>query len=129
MGVVLADAGYGDETVFRDGITEMGMLYAVGIRPVTPPVWAPGTVPLPPKPWSEYGIRPTRLCREPGNEPMTVKALALTLSKKAWRTIAWREINNSEPSSRFAVVRVRSAHPDYLGPRNEPRGVAADRMA
>src|SRR5471032_2707020 len=33
MGVVLADAGYGDETAFRDGITELGMLYAVGIRP------------------------------------------------------------------------------------------------
>ena len=28
MGVVLADAGYGDETAFRDGITELGMLYA-----------------------------------------------------------------------------------------------------
>lgn len=29
MGVVLADAGYGDETALRDGITESGMLYAV----------------------------------------------------------------------------------------------------
>jgi len=48
MGVVLADAGYGDETAFRDGITELGMLYAVGIRPATT-VWAPGTAPLPPK--------------------------------------------------------------------------------
>src|SRR5882762_3359070 len=26
-GVVLADAGYGDETAFRDGLTEMGLLY------------------------------------------------------------------------------------------------------
>lgn len=40
MGVVLADAGYGDETHFRDGITELGMLYAQGIRPATT-VWAP----------------------------------------------------------------------------------------
>ena len=32
MGVVLADAGYGDETAFRDGITAVGLLYAVGIR-------------------------------------------------------------------------------------------------
>lgn len=34
-GVVLADAGYGDDTSFRDGITELGILYAVGIRPAT----------------------------------------------------------------------------------------------
>ena len=33
MGVVLEDAGYGDETALRDGITALGMLYAVGIRP------------------------------------------------------------------------------------------------
>ena len=35
MGVVLADAGYGDETAFREGITQLGMFYAVGIRPAT----------------------------------------------------------------------------------------------
>ncbi|MFP3693130.1 transposase, partial [Burkholderia sp. SIMBA_048] len=28
-GIVLADAGYGDETAFRDGVTELGLLYAV----------------------------------------------------------------------------------------------------
>ncbi|CAH2904234.1 MAG: Mobile element protein [uncultured Paraburkholderia sp.] len=39
-GVVLADAGYGDETAFREGVTELGLLYAVGIRPGIS-VWAP----------------------------------------------------------------------------------------
>ena len=82
VGVVLADAGYGDETAFRGGITELGMLYAVGIRPATT-VWAPGTAPLPPKAWSGRGIRPTRLCREPGNEPVAVKALACGLLEQA----------------------------------------------
>jgi SRSO17 transposase len=48
-GAVLADAGYGNETAFRDGMTELGLLYAVGIRPATT-VWAPGVTPLPPKP-------------------------------------------------------------------------------
>ena len=114
MGVVLADAGYGDETAFRDGLTELGMLYAVGIRPATT-VWATGTRPLPPKPWSGRGIRPTRLRREPGNEPLTVKALAMTLAEQAWRTVTWREGTNNELSSRFAGVRVRPAHRDYLG--------------
>ena len=122
MGVVLTDAGYGDETAFRDGITELGMLYAVGIRPATT-VWAPGTAPLPPKPWAGRGIRPTRLRRESGsekllaghpNEPVAVKALAMALPKPAWRTVTWREGTNTNLSSRFAVVRVRPAHRDYL---------------
>ena len=114
MGVVLADAGYGDETAFRDGITQLGMYYAVGIRPGTT-VWAPGTAALPPKAWSGRGIRPTKLRREPGNEPVSVKALAMVLPENAWRTVAWREGTNAELSSRFAAVRVRPAHRDYLG--------------
>ncbi len=89
------------------------MLYAVGIRPATT-VWALGTAPLPPKVWSSHGIRPARLRREPGNETVAMQALALTLLTKAWRTVTWREGTNHELSSRFAEVRVRPAHRDYL---------------
>ncbi len=113
-GVVLADAGYGDETAFRSGITALGMLYAAGIRPGTT-VWAPGTVPLPPKAWSGRGIRPTKLRRESGNEPVTVKALAFGLPASAWRIVTWREGSNATLSGRFAAVRVHPAHRDYLG--------------
>lgn len=116
IGVVLADSGYGDDTGFRDGITELGMLYAVGIRPATT-VWAPCTAPLPPKTWSGRGIRPTRLRREVGNEPVSVKALALSLSlpSQVYRTVTGREGSNIDLPSRFAAVRVRPAHRDYLG--------------
>ena len=119
MGVALADAGYGDETAFRDGITELGMLYVVGIRPATT-VWAPGTAPLPPKPWAGRGIRPTRLRREPGNAPVAAKTLATALPQQAWRTVTWREGSNAGLSSRFAAVRVRPAHRDYLRPEMRP---------
>jgi len=112
-GVVLADAGYGDETAFRDGITAMGMLYAVGIRPATT-VWAPGTAPLPPKPWVGRGMRPTKLRRESGHEPVSVRALAMSLESQAWRTVTWREGTNAELSGRFTALRVRPAHRDYL---------------
>jgi SRSO17 transposase len=118
-GVVLADAGYGDETAFRDGITELGMLYAVGIRPATT-VWAPGTAPLPPKPWSGRGLRPTRLRREPGHEPVAVKTLAIALPPQAYGTVTWREGSNIDLTSRFAAVRVRPAHRDYLGTEVRP---------
>jgi SRSO17 transposase len=119
MGVVLADAGYGDETAFRDGITALGMLYAVGIRPGTT-VWAPGTAPLPPKAWVGRGKKPTKLRREPGNEPVTVKALARALAPQAWSTVTWREGTNSELSGRFTALRVRPAHRDYLGCEMRP---------
>jgi SRSO17 transposase len=118
-GVVLADAGYGDETAFRDGITDLGMLYAVGIRPATT-VWAPGTAPLPPKPWVGRGIRPTRLRREPGHEPVAVKALAMALPVDAYGTVTWREGTNTQLTSRFAALRVRPAHRDYLGTEMRP---------
>lgn len=118
-GVVLADAGYGDETAFRDGITELGMLYAVGVRPATT-VWAPGTAPLPPKPWSGRGLRPTRLRREPGHEPVSVKTLAITLPPEAYVTVTWRVGSNTDLSSRFAAVRVRPAHRDYLSAELRP---------
>lgn len=113
-GVVLADAGYGDDTGFRDSITEMGLLYAVGIRPATT-VWAPGTAPLPPKAWSGRGIRPTRLRREAGNEPVSVKALAVSLPSQDYCSVTWREGSNTDLSSRFAAIRVCPAHRDYLG--------------
>ena len=112
-GVVLADADYGDETAFRDSITALGLLYAVGIRPGTT-VWAPGTAPLPPKAWAGRGRRPTKLRREPGNEPVTVKALAMSLYSQAWRTVTWREGTNTELCGRFAALRVHPAHRDYL---------------
>lgn len=114
VGVVLADAGYGDETAFRDGITALGLPYAVGIRPATT-VWGPNTAPLPPKPWSGRGNRPKRLRREPGCQPVAVKTLALSLPPQAYRIVTWREGTNSELSSRFAGVRVRPAHRDYEG--------------
>ena len=54
---VLADAGYGVDTEFRDGITKLGLLYSVGIQSSTS-LWPPGTEPLAPRPWSGRG-RPT----------------------------------------------------------------------
>jgi len=116
--VVAADAGYGDDTDYRDGITELGLLYVVGIKPGTT-VWALGAGPLPPKPWSGRGIKPTRLRRDETQSPVSVKALALSLMPSAWRKLTWREGTNTKLSSRFAAVRVRAAHRDTL--RDMPR--------
>jgi SRSO17 transposase len=41
QGCILADAGYGVDTEFRDGITELKMTYVVGIQS-SPSLWPPG---------------------------------------------------------------------------------------
>src|SRR5438270_10762205 len=46
-GVVVTDAGYGNDTDFRDGITAAGLPYAAGILGTTG-LWPPGAGPLPP---------------------------------------------------------------------------------
>jgi SRSO17 transposase len=106
-GVVLLDAGYGNHTSLRTEISALGLSYAAGILSSTT-VWAPGTQPLPPKQWSGHGRRPTRL-RHGRCKPLSVKALAFDLPKRAWRTIGWREGTAGRLSSRFARVRVRAA--------------------
>jgi hypothetical protein len=51
---VLADAGYGNDTAFRDGISELGLLYVVGIQSSVT-VWPPGEAPLPKRKWKGIG--------------------------------------------------------------------------
>jgi len=110
--VVAADAGYGDDTGYRDGITRLGLLYVLGIKPGTT-VWSPNTGPLPPKPWVGRGKKPTRLRRDETHQPVSVKELAMALPPAAYRKLTWREGTNTQLSSRFAAVRVRAAHRDY----------------
>jgi SRSO17 transposase len=111
VGIVLGDAAYGDETDFRVGVTDLGLRYVLGVRPGTS-VWAPGTGPLPPAPWSGRGRIPTRLRCDAQNQPVTLKALAISLPTWAWRKVTWREGSQGKLSSRFAAVRVRPAHRD-----------------
>jgi SRSO17 transposase len=111
-GVVLMDAGYGCNTNLRTSISALGLTYAAGILPNTT-VWMPGTGPLPPKPWSGRGQRPKRLRRDDKHRPISVEELALSLPKRSWRRIEWREGTAEPLSSRFARVRIRVAHRDY----------------
>jgi SRSO17 transposase len=116
--VVLTDAGYGVDTDFRDGLTGLHLLYAVGV-PSSTSVWTPGTAPLPPKRWRGFGRPPSLIRRDPAHKPVSIKQLAMELPKRAWRRITWREGTNTPLVSRFAAVRVRPAHRDYN--RTSPR--------
>jgi SRSO17 transposase len=110
-GVVLADAGYGNDTAFRQGLSELKLAYAVGIQKVVT-VWAPGTGPLDVPAYRGKGRPPTRLRRDAAHTPQSVRELAMALERREWRTIAWREGVAGQLKSRFARVRVRVAHRD-----------------
>jgi SRSO17 transposase len=115
---VLADAGYGIDTDFRDGITELGLPYIVGIQSSTS-LWPPGTEPLAPKPWSGRGRRTSLVRRDATHKPVSAKELAIGLPKRAWHRVTWREGSNAPLASRFAAVRVHPGHRDYW--RSMPR--------
>lgn len=110
-GVVVADAGYGDVTEFRDQVTASGLHYMVGIKPTTS-VWPEGERPLPPKRYSGRGARPRLLRRGLGHKPISVRELAVSLPRSRFRSVSWREGTAHSLRSRFAAVRVRPAHGD-----------------
>ncbi len=90
VGVVLADAGYGNGTPFRTALTQLGLPYLVGIESSTT-VWEPGQQPLPaPARKPGRGAPPKRLQRNADHQPVSVKQLALGLPASVWKEIAWR---------------------------------------
>jgi len=111
-GVVLADAAYGTNTEFRDGLTELDLQYVVGVQS-SMTVWEPGKQPLPAKPRRGIGRPPRLLQRSTDHQPVSVKQLAMSLPTTAFREITWREAGERKLRSRFAAVRVRPAHRDY----------------
>jgi hypothetical protein len=117
-GVVLTDAGYGNDTELRTEITALGLRYVAGVGSNTS-VWPPGTGPLLAAPGRGTGRPPKLLRRDAQHQPISVKALALCLPAEAWQTITWREGTADWLSSRFARQRVRPAHRDIW--LREPR--------
>jgi SRSO17 transposase len=111
-GVVLVDAGYGNNSDLRSDISALELHYVAGILSNTT-VWAPGTEPLPAKAWSGRGRPPTLLRRDAAHRPTSVKTLALDLPKSAWRTVTWREGSADRLSSRFARIRICVARNDF----------------
>ena len=116
-GVVLADAAYGDDSGFREGLVSLELCYAVGIKSSTT-LWPPGIMPLPPRPKGKMGRPPRLLRRDEQHQPLTARQLALSLSATDLHKVSWREGTRGMMRSRFAAVPVRVAHRDYW--RKEP---------
>jgi SRSO17 transposase len=104
--LVLADAGYGDTNEFREGLTARGLEYVVGVTSTTV-VWRPSSNPrlLQRKPGTPG--RPRTRYRDEKNPPLAMNRLS---PKLEYREISWREGTKGMQRSRFAAVRVRTAH-------------------
>src|SRR5260221_6862837 len=82
--LVIADAGYGAGTEFREQLTAMGFTYVVGVA---------GAVSL----------------QMQAQAALQAKELAMQLPSRRFRTVTWREGTNAALSSRFAAIRVHCA--------------------
>jgi SRSO17 transposase len=111
-GVVVADAGYGNDGQFRKGITELNLEYVVGVQS-SASAWEPGKAPLPAKAFKGTGRPPRLLRRNKDHQPVSLKQLALTFPAEAWKAVNWRQGTKHKLRSRFAAVRIRPAHRDY----------------
>lgn len=86
-GTVLADAAYGSNTAWRDGLIGLDLDYAVGIVSSVK-VWPPGLTPEPPTLWKGQGRPPVRHRRTADRQPQSVEALALSLTWRAFKTVS-----------------------------------------
>lgn len=100
--VVLADAGYGDATEFRDGLAQLGLRYITGVSGKHT-VYPEGVVPAVP----EQKPRGRAPSRQMGSE--VPQSISVTAAKLSYRKITWRAGSKGVQSSYFAAVRLYSA--------------------
>jgi len=113
--VVLADAGYGDNGEYRDGLSARGLAYVVGVSG-TATVWPPESRPkVRLRDTGSPGGTRTRY-RDDAHPPLPMRELAPDLD---YRKVTWREGSRGRQHSRFAAVRVRTARRHLAG---EPPG-------
>ena len=91
--IVLADAGYGNSSEFRNAVRAHGLDFGVAVQGST-------------KVWS----LDTRGRRR--GDPLGAQALGMKLGRRAFRRLTWRTGPGGKLSSRFAFRRVKVAHDD-----------------
>jgi SRSO17 transposase len=106
---VLADAEFGDTSLFRAALHRLRLPYAVGIssqltvfRGTPRRIWRPVTHRGRPRKHPDLAA---------GVTPLSVTALSLALPRSAWRRISWRNRREARRwAATFAATRVTPAH-------------------
>lgn len=101
FGCVLADAGYGMSAPFRQGLSERGLTWAVGI-PFRQKVYAHDVAMI----FPVAGRGRPRKNAIPDARSISAKAM---LETATWRKVSWRRGTKGPLVARFAAVRVRVA--------------------
>lgn len=117
-GVVVADAGYGVATRFRQELRKCGLSYVVGVQGDTG-FWLEEVKPDPP-PYQGRGRPRTRILDLP--QPESAMAIAKRLAASSWQEVTWRQGSKGPLTSRFAAVRAQPSHGHAHGYVTEPRG-------
>lgn len=112
-GIVAADAAYGHDLNFRDGVEALGLDYVLSVQSTTL-VWPPGSKPRKPGQYKGVGRKPTRQRISKGEEPQQIEQLALSLDENQWRRVTWAEGSSGKLHSQFAFARVRVAPKNHL---------------
>ena len=120
---VVADAGYGEITAFRQGLSERGISYVLAVKAATTAHLATA-VPEPP----EYTGRGPRGLPRYRDAALSLKALALAAGRKQLHQVTWRHGTRTGPrnanaamKSRFLAIRIRPANRDIA--LNEDRSL------
>jgi SRSO17 transposase len=116
FGAVLADAGYGISASFRQALTALGLLWAVGTVRIQKVYRADVQMVAP----TTTRGRP-RKTLVPDAEAVSAEAM---LAKASWRWITWRRGTKGPLRARFAAMRVRVAD----GPAVQLHGHAAQHL-
>lgn len=108
--VVVADAGYGENGLFRTAVAERGLDYIMQVKASTSMHTGDAVYEIPA--YSGHG-RP----KKPGyrTKPVQAEVLARSLPRRQYRPVSWRQGSKGTLTSRFTAVRVRPAN------RNLPR--------
>jgi SRSO17 transposase len=105
---VVADAGFGDVSVFREALHRLQLPYALGVSSQltvflgTPRVVVPAAT-------SRRGRPPSRLTLRDDATPVRLARVATDLPARAWRRITWRNGDHPPWAAEFAAVRVTPA--------------------
>ena len=116
FGCVLADAGYGLSAPFRQGLSERGLTWAVGI-PFKQKVYPADVAMI----FPVAGRGRPRQRHIPDTKSITAQAM---LETAKWRKVSWRRGTKGRLSARFAAIRVRAAD----GPPQRIRDMGAQHL-
>lgn len=122
FGDVLADAGFGVCAEFRQGLSALGLLWAVGIS-ADQLMYAASARTRTPLRSRLMGRPPSMGCAS--SKPRRAKEVIASLGPQAFTTVQWRHGTKGVLSADFAAVRVRVADGPRVHGHNHGPGEAA----